>query len=65
MNARKRSLAIAGAFLLALSCVNCGSKLPRALRNEIASEKESLQQAERQLQAIPDDFIAVRIVADR
>jgi hypothetical protein len=54
MNARKRSVAIAGAFLLALLSVNCGSTLPRALRNDIASEKESLQQAERQLQHSQD-----------
>jgi hypothetical protein len=45
MNARKRYVAIAGALLL----VSCGG-LPRALRNQIASEKTGLQQAERQLQ---------------
>ncbi len=45
MNARKRYVAIAGALLL----VSCGG-LPRALRNQIAAEKQSLQQAERQLQ---------------
>jgi hypothetical protein len=45
MNARKRYFAIAGALLL----VSCGG-LPRALRNQIASEKLSLQQADRQLQ---------------
>ena len=45
MNARKRYVAIAGALLL----VSCGG-LPRALRNQIASEKNSLQQTERQLQ---------------
>src|ERR1035438_5819276 len=45
MNARKRYVAIAGALLL----VSWGG-LPRALRNQIASEKNGLQQAERQLQ---------------
>lgn len=45
MYARKRFLAIAGALLL----VSCGG-LPRALRNQIASEKTGLQQADRQLQ---------------
>jgi len=41
----KRCVAIAGALLL----VSCGG-LPRALRNQIASEKAGLQQTERQLQ---------------
>jgi hypothetical protein len=41
----KRYLAIAGALLLA----SCGG-LPRSLRNEIAAEKDRLQQAGRQLQ---------------
>ncbi len=45
MNARKRYFAIAGALLLA----SCGG-LPRGLRNEIASEKDRLIQAEHQLQ---------------
>src|ERR1700691_3131367 len=45
MNARKRYVAIAGALLL----VSCGG-LPRALRNQIAAEKLSLQQTDRQLQ---------------
>jgi hypothetical protein len=45
MNARKRYVAIAGALLL----VSCGG-LPRALRNQIASEKQNLQQAEKQWQ---------------
>jgi hypothetical protein len=45
MNARKRYVAIAGALLL----VSCGG-LPRALRNQIASEKAALLQTERQLQ---------------
>lgn len=45
MNARKCCLAIAGALLLA----SCGG-LPRSLRNEIAAEKDRLQQAEHELQ---------------
>jgi hypothetical protein len=45
MDARKRCVAIAGFLVL----VSCGG-LPRALRNQIASEKTSLQQTERQLQ---------------
>jgi len=45
VNARKRYVAIAGALLL----VSCGG-LPRALRNQIAAEKLSLQQTDRQLQ---------------
>ena len=45
MNSRKRYVAIAGALLL----VSCGG-LPRALRNQIASEKAALQQTDRQLQ---------------
>ena len=44
MMARKRSLLIAGALLLA----GCGG-LPRPLRQEIASENEKLKQADRQL----------------
>jgi hypothetical protein len=59
MNARKRYVAIAGAFLLASLGVNCGG-LPRELRRQIASEKESLQQTERQLQhsqqTVQEDF---------
>lgn len=50
MNARKRLvLAIAGAFLVILPLMSCGG-LPRALRNDIASEKQNLQQAEQQWQ---------------
>src|ERR1700721_128101 len=45
MNARKRYLVIVAAALLA-SC----NGLPRSLRNEIAAEKDRLQQAENQLQ---------------
>ncbi len=45
MSACKRYVAIAGALLL----VSCGG-LPRALRNQIASEKAALQTTERQLQ---------------
>src|ERR1700722_5411672 len=59
MNARKRYVAIAGAILLASLGVNCGG-LPRELRRQIASEKESLQQTERQLQhsqqTVREDF---------
>jgi hypothetical protein len=49
MNARKRYVAIAGAGLSMALLASCGG-LPRALRNQIASEKQSLQQADRQLQ---------------
>lgn len=49
MFARKRTLAITGALLL----VSCGA-LPRALRNQIASERTSLQQAQKQLQQVSD-----------
>jgi hypothetical protein len=49
MNGRKRCVAIAGALVLVSFLVSCGG-LPRELRSQIASEKESLQQAERQLQ---------------
>ncbi len=55
MNARTRTLAIAVALLLA----GCGG-LPRELRDEIASEKDRLPQAERQLrnsrQTVRDDM---------
>lgn len=55
MNARKRCVVIAGALLLG----SCGG-LPHALRNQIASEKQSLQQAEQQLnhsqQTVRDDL---------
>jgi len=44
-----RYVAIAGAVLSMALLVSCGG-LPRALRNQIASEKISLQQTERQLQ---------------
>src|SRR5580658_8242836 len=49
MSACKRYVAIAGALLLAALCASCGG-LPRALRNQIASEKAALLQTERQLQ---------------
>lgn len=49
MFARKRTLAITGALLL----ISCGA-LPRALRNQIASERNSLQQAQKQLQQASD-----------
>ena len=45
MHLRKRYVAIAGVLLLA----SCGG-LPRTLRNQIASEKDALRQADRQLQ---------------
>src|SRR5580704_9177776 len=44
-----RCIAIAGAGLSMALLVSCGG-LPRALRNQIASEKAGLQQTERQLQ---------------
>ena len=53
MNARKRCVAIAGAGLSLALLVSCGG-LPRALRNQIASEKDSLRQTERQLQHTSD-----------
>jgi hypothetical protein len=49
MNARKRYVAIAGTGLVMAMLISCGG-LPRALRNQIASEKANLQQAEKQLQ---------------
>ena len=49
MNSRKRCVAIAGAGLSIVFLVSCGG-LPRALRNQIASEKAALQQTDRQLQ---------------
>lgn len=49
MKARKRHVAIAGAGLSIALLASCGG-LPRVLRNQIASEKAALQQADRQLQ---------------
>ncbi|HEX4136788.1 MAG TPA: hypothetical protein VHY84_19415 [Bryobacteraceae bacterium] len=54
MNPRKRYVAIAGALIAAaLLLVSCDT-LPRALRNQIASEKENLRQTEGQLQHSAD-----------
>ncbi len=54
MLARRRTIAIASALLpAALSMAGCGG-LPRALRNQIASERTSLQQAQKQLQQASD-----------
>jgi outer membrane murein-binding lipoprotein Lpp len=50
MTARKRYLAVAAAVILA----SCGS-LPRSLRDEIASEQDKLQQADRQLKRTAED----------
>ncbi len=59
MNARKRYPAIAAASLLAALLLSCGG-LPRSLRDEIASEKDRLPQAQRQLetsrQTVRDDM---------
>ena len=49
MFARKRTIVIAAALLLA----GC-SRLPRSLRNQIAAERQSLQQAQKQLQQAAD-----------
>jgi hypothetical protein len=54
MNARKRYFSIAAALASAVALVSCGS-LPSALRSQIASEHDKLQQAERQLQRTADD----------
>ncbi len=53
MYARKRILAIGAAVFSAVLLVSC-SGLPRALRNQIASEKQNLQQAQKQVQTALD-----------
>src|SRR5437588_5941612 len=53
MYTRKRSVAIASSVLGALLLISCGG-LPRELRNQISSEREKLQQADRQLKHSQD-----------
>jgi hypothetical protein len=58
MNARKRNFATAGVLsgmcLVAVLAAGCGGGFPRQLREQIAAEKDSLQQTERKLQQSQD-----------